>query len=96
MYSHLQKDLHNVIARLAKSAEAISQMSMRLPRFARNDGQNSILVYVVNYSCPIYFTLQNLWILRGAGFPTKSSIWLGENLLGDKSLMNQATTKVWG
>jgi hypothetical protein len=65
MYSHLQKDLHNVIARLAKSAEAISQMSMRLPRFARNDGQNSILVYVVNYSCPIYFTLQNLWILRG-------------------------------
>ena len=28
----------NVIARLTKSAEAISEVGMRLPRFARNDG----------------------------------------------------------
>ncbi len=37
IFRFAQNDTHPVIARLTKSAEAISRWGMRLPRFARND-----------------------------------------------------------
>ena len=44
-----QDDTPPVIARLTKSAEAISGAPMRLPRFARNDRQNCVVIYALDY-----------------------------------------------